>query len=74
MADRTGLGNFSCLCCRLFKKNTFRNTIRMSNGLDRDHDRCSVGPELGPNWLSADNKSGLARNDIKDSKTIRRQF
>ena len=37
------LGNFSCFCCLLltffkikFSKNYFRNTIRVSNGLDTD--------------------------------------
>ena len=32
----------------------------MSNNLDPDQDRHSVGPDLGPNclqWLSSDNKS-----------------
>ena len=35
------------------------NTIRVSNGLDQDQDRLSVGPDLGPNRLqrSADDKS-----------------
>ena len=43
------------------KKKTFRNTIRVSKGLDPDPDRCSVSPDLGPNCLqrlSTDNKSG----------------
>ena len=43
-----------------FSKLTFWNTIRVSNGLDPDRDRHSVGPDLGPNCLqkfSADNKS-----------------
>ena len=31
-----------------FKKKSFRNTIRVSNGLDTDHDRRSVGPDLVP--------------------------
>ena len=32
------------------KKNTFRNTIIMSNGgLDADKDRRNVGPHMGPN-------------------------
>ena len=31
-----------------FSKNSFRNTIRVSNGFDPDH---SVGPDLGPNSL-----------------------
>ena len=41
------------------KKNSYRNTYRVSNGLDPDQNRHSVGPDLGPNclqWLSADDK------------------
>ena len=42
-------------CCHLltltFSKNSFRNTIRVSNDLDPDQDRFSVGPDLGPNHL-----------------------
>ena len=34
-----------------FSKNSIRNTIRVSNGLDPDQDRCSVGPDLDPNCL-----------------------
>ena len=40
--------------------NSFKNTIRVSNGLDPDQDRHSVGPDLDPNSLhvlSADDKS-----------------
>ena len=43
-----------------FSKNSSRNTIGASNGLDPDQDRRSVGPDLGPNCLqeySADEKS-----------------
>ena len=59
---------FLCFCCRLlalkyffnhFKK-SFSNTIRVSNSLDPDQFRRSVGPDLIPNCLqrlSADNKS-----------------
>ena len=48
------LHNFLCICCHLltftfFKinifKNSFRNTFRVSNGLDPDQDRHSVGPD-----------------------------
>ena len=42
-----------------FLKKSFRNTIRVSNGLDPDQDH-SVGPDLGPNCLqrfTADDKS-----------------
>ena len=35
----------------IFKKISFRNTIRVSNGLDLDEDRHSVGPDLGLNSL-----------------------
>ena len=38
----------------------FRNSFKVSNGLDPDQDRRSVGPGLGPNsWqrFSADDKS-----------------
>ena len=34
-----------------FAKYSFRNTIRLSIGLNPDQDRRSVGPELGPNCL-----------------------
>ena len=29
----------------------FRNAIKVSNGLDQDQDRRSVGPDLGPSCL-----------------------
>ena len=61
------LGNFSCFWCRLlnfpkvfFFKNSFRNTVRVSKGLDPDQDRPIVGPDLGTNCLqrlSADDKT-----------------
>ena len=34
-----------------FSKNSFRNTSRVSNSLDPDQDRGSVGPDLGPKYL-----------------------
>ena len=37
-------------------KNYFRNTIRVSNGLDPDRDQCSVRPD-GLQRLSVDGKS-----------------
>ena len=71
------LGNFSFFCCRLltfykltFSKNSFRNTIRVSNRLDPDQDRHSVGPDLGPNCLqtlSAGDKSCKGLNDNTNS-------
>ena len=43
-----------------FSKKSFRNIIRLSNGLDPDQDRHFVGPDLGTNCLqrlSADGES-----------------
>ena len=36
-----------------FSKNSFKNTIRVSNGSDPDQARCFVGPDR-LHWLSAD--------------------
>ena len=61
------LGNFHAFFYRLqncfkinFFKKIFINIIRVSNGLDPDQDRHSVGPDLGPNCLQrlkSDDKS-----------------
>ena len=62
-----------CFCCHLLtffskfssSKNSFRNTIRVSNGLN-------PGCELVPNCLqrlSADNKSLLSRKELKCRKS-----
>ena len=37
-----------------FLKYSFRTTARLSNGLDPDQDRRSVGPDLDPNRLQGD--------------------
>ena len=69
------LDNFSYIYfCRLpfsFKinllKNSFRNTIRMSNSLDPDQARRFIGSDLGPNCLprlSADD-TGRQRVNLK---------
>ena len=45
----------------------FKNTIRVSNGLNSDQARCSVKPDLGLIWLqrlSADNKSRCCQAKI----------
>ena len=50
-----------------FSKNYFINTIRVSNGLDPDQERHSVGPDLGPNCLqrlSSKDKSPLSRKEF----------
>ena len=47
-----------------FSKNSFRNTIRVSNSLDADQARLFVGPDLGPNCLqrlSPDETSSVGR-------------
>ena len=60
-------GKFCMLFCRRliffkinFLKNSFRNTIRVSNSLDPDQAQHFVGPDLGQNCLqklSADDTS-----------------
>ena len=50
-------------------KNSFRSTITltMSNGLDRNQDRHSICPDLGPSCmqkLSADDKSGHLQGEL----------
>ena len=51
------IGALRVSCCLLiffkltFSKNAFSNTIRMSNSLDSDQDRPSVGPDLDLNCL-----------------------
>ena len=69
------LGNFSCFRCRLltffkviFSKDSFRNTIRVSNSLDPDQDRHSFDPDLGLNcvqWLLAINKVVSGKERVK---------
>ena len=68
------VGNFSCFLSAdfffklTFSKNSFRNTIRVSNGFDTDQDRHSVGPDLGPNCLerlSADDKNCPSKEIVK---------
>ena len=52
------LGNFECLfvICSCFSKstflkNSFSDTVRVSNSLDPDQARQNVGPDLNPNCL-----------------------
>ena len=47
-----------------FSKNSFRNTIRVSNGLDPDQDRCSVSPDLGPNGYQQTTKVTTSRERV----------
>ena len=57
-----------------FFKHSFRNAIRVSNGLDPDQDQRSVGPDLGPNCLqrsSADDKSCRQRGKSQGIRSHR---
>ena len=67
------MGKFAFFFCRLLiffskinlSKNSFRNTIRVSNSLDSDQARQNVGPDLCPNCLkklSADDTSRQSVN------------
>ena len=51
-----------------FSIKSFRNKISVSNGLDPDQDRRSVGPDLGPNCLqmllSADGKVAASKGRV----------
>ena len=53
-----------------FKKNSFRNIIRVSNGLDTDQARCFVGPDLpGPKTAcNGFQLSAIAGNDSNANK------
>ena len=48
----------------MFSKNDFRNTIRVSNGLDPDQDRHNVGPDLGPNCLQKLSADDISRQRV----------
>ena len=61
---------------QLFEKNSFRNTIRMSNSLDPDQARRFVEPDLGPNCLpslSADD-TGRQRVNTQSPLPFSRKF
>ena len=57
-----------------FLTTSFRNNIRVTNGLDPDDAQCFVGPDLGSNclqMLSADDSSRQRINSItKASQNI----
>ena len=48
-----------------FSKNSFRNTIRVSYGLDTDQDQCSVSPDLGRNSLKRLSNSAVVACTVK---------
>ena len=61
-------------CCKLYValkglKNSFRNTLRVSNGLDPYQDQHSVSPDLGPNCLQRRKIVNLKTDDNKTMKT-----
>ena len=49
---------------RIKKKNSFRDTVRVSKGLDPNQVQGSVGPDLDPNCLEMD----ISRQQVTDSK------
>ena len=64
--------NYSCFLSstdffqnQLFRKNCFRNAIRVSNGLDQDQTRHFVGPDLGPNCLQRLSADDTSRQRVK---------
>ena len=70
------LGNFLCFCCCLltflkftFSNNSFRNAVRVLNGLDPDQNQCSVAPDLGPKLfvkvISRQQELSAARKNLK---------
>ena len=71
------LGNFSCILSSadffsklIFQKNSFRNTIRMSNSLDPDQVRQIVGPDLGPNCLPKLSADDTGRQRVTPKSAI----
>ena len=69
------------VCCLLskfnFQKDSFRNNIRVANGLDPDQDQCSVSPDLSQNCLQrllADEKRKelnlVARPNVQDHNFV----
>ena len=49
----------------IFSKNSFKNTIRVSNNLDPDQARHIVGPDLGPNCLQKLSTDNTSRQRVK---------
>ena len=66
------LGDFACFFLSsaaffsklTFSQNSFRNTIRVSNGLDPDQDQYFVGPDLGPNCLQSLSADDISRQIV----------
>ena len=75
------LGNFSWFLLTFsdffqnqhFQKKSFRNTIRVSNNLDSDQDRHSVGPDLGPNCLQRLSADDISPRLQGNSLPVKRQ-
>ena len=49
---------------QLFRKNSFRNTIKVSNSLDPDQARHFVGPDLGPILLQRLSEDETSRQEL----------
>ena len=69
------LGNFSCFCCHLptffkinfYSKNSFRNTIRVSNGLAQIRTDVLSGSKQFAKVISRQQKSPLARRELTEN-------
>ena len=53
-----------------FSKNSFKNTIRMSNSLDPDQARIFFGPDLGPNCLPRLTADVIGRQRVNPGKEV----
>ena len=62
-ADHFMLSSVDFFKINFIQKCSFRNTIRVSNGLDPDQDRDSVSPDLGLNCLQR-LSAELARKEL----------
>ena len=63
-------------CCLLifskstFLKNSFRNTIRVSNSLNPDQAGQNVGPDLGPNCLPRLSAEDTCRQSVIQNRSV----
>ena len=57
-----------------FSKNSFRNTIRVSNSLDPDQALTFAGPDLGSNCLQRLSADDTSRQRVNENLIIRILF
>ena len=54
----------------MFSKNSFRNTIRLSNSLDPDQAQQNGGPDLGPNCLQMLSVDDTSRKRVNSFSAV----